>query len=83
MKICHIILTNNFAGSEKYCADLANYQSYLGHEVYLILKKQNNKVSIKDHISSKVHYFEIGNFFKTYSIKKILKSLRYKLFIVI
>ena len=75
MKISHIILTNNFAGSEKYCVDLANYQSYLGHEVYLIIKKQNNKVSIKDHISPKVHYFEIGNFFKTYSIKKILKKL--------
>ena len=74
MKICHIILTNNFAGSEKYTIDLANQQSYLGHEVLLIIKKQNKKISIKDHISNDVNYIEIGNFFKTYSIKKILKK---------
>ena len=81
MKICHIILTNNFAGSEKYTIDLANQQSYLGHDVLLIIKKQNKKISIKDHISNDVNYIEIGNFFKFNLKVKFYQNFQYLILI--
>jgi len=38
MHIAHYILTENFAGSERYCADLANQQAEDGHTVSVISK---------------------------------------------
>ena len=77
MNICHIILTNNFAGSERYCSDLANYQSDIGHSVTLIIQKQLNKgKSIKNHLNKNINIEEIGLFFKKYQVLKILKKFK-------
>ena len=79
MNICHIILTNNFAGSERYCSDLANYQSDIGHSVTLIIHKQSNKkeINIKNHINKKnINIEEIGLLFKKYQVLKILKKFK-------
>lgn len=77
MNICHIILTNNFAGSERYCSDLANYQSDIGHSVTLIIQKQLNKdKSIKNHLNKNINIEEIGLFFKKYQVQKILKKFK-------
>ena len=77
MNICHIILTNNFAGSERYCSDLANYQSDIGHSVTLIIQKQLNKdKSIKNHLNKNINIKEIGLFFKKYQVQKILKKFK-------
>jgi len=77
MNICHIILTNDFAGSERYCSDLANYQSYIGHSVTLIIQKQLNKnKSIKIHLNKNINIEEIGLFFKKYQVQKILKKFK-------
>ncbi len=78
MNICHIIFTNNFAGSERYCSDLANYQSDIGHSVTLIIQKQSNKknLSIKNHLNKSINIEEIGLLFKKYKVLKILKKFK-------
>lgn len=35
LRILHISLSTRFAGSERYCADLANQQARMGHEVHV------------------------------------------------
>ena len=74
MNICHLILTNNFAGSEKYCSDLANYQVNYNKVVLIKTKEKNLKISIKEFLNKNIFVEEIGSLFKLYQIKKILKK---------
>ncbi len=74
MNICHLILTNNFAGSEKYCSDLANYQVSNNKVLVIKAKEVNSKISIKKFLNQDIYIEEIGSFFKIYQIKKILRK---------
>ncbi len=75
MNICHIILTFNFAGSERYCSDLANFQSNHGDNVSVVILDQKKNVNnITHHIIDKVDIIYIRPFFKSFQIKKILKQ---------
>lgn len=75
MNICHIIFTNNFAGSEKYCSDLANHQAKENNQVLIITsKRKKSKININDFLFEDIISEEINFLFKKYQIKKLLKK---------
>ena len=53
MRIVHIIFTDNFAGSERHCADLANAQDQNGDEYFVIKNSwgQGNPYGGRQYIS--------------------------------
>ena len=36
MRICHVVVTGNFAGTERYVSEVARTQAALGHEVHVV-----------------------------------------------
>ena len=71
--ILHVILSKGYAGSEKYVLDLARYQNK-DHKVYLVILKSNR--ILKKYLDVKIKTFEIGNFFKKYRIKNLIKKIK-------
>jgi len=56
MRIMHVILSRGFAGSERYAAELASFQSAL-HDVTLIVRRSHRSrfgTSIVDAVSDRV-----------------------------
>ena len=74
MKIAHLILSKGYAGTERYVCDLANFQSKK-NEVYIIKLKSDNTELFKKNTSNKIKIFEISNFLKTITLKKIIKNI--------
>lgn len=74
MKIIHIILSKDFAGSERYVTELINFQS-LNHDCYLLKNIKNQDSQFVSKISKKIKVFNIKNYFKSYQINKIIKSI--------
>lgn len=56
MHIVHYILTEQFAGSERYCADLANYQSAQGHRVSIV---SHPRAKLADHLDPDIRFCPI------------------------
>jgi glycosyltransferase involved in cell wall biosynthesis len=57
MRIMHVILSRGFAGSERYAAELASFQS-AAHDVMLVVRRQHRSrfgTSVVDAVSSRVH----------------------------
>ncbi len=75
MKIVHIIFTDNFAGSERHCADLVNAQHELADNVYLILMRQTQKQSIRNHILPGVKVLELNWFQRHYLMGRVLSAI--------
>src|SRR5210317_860131 len=71
--ILHVILSKGYAGSEKYVLDLGRYQNK-DHKVFLIILKSNE--IFKKYLAKKIKTFEIGNFFKKYRIKNLIKKIK-------
>jgi glycosyltransferase involved in cell wall biosynthesis len=71
--ILHVILSKGYAGSEKYVLDLVRYQNK-DHKVFLVILKSNR--IFKRYIDDKIKTFEIGNFFKKYRVKNIIKKIK-------
>jgi glycosyltransferase involved in cell wall biosynthesis len=71
--ILHVILSKGYAGSEKYVLDLVRYQNK-DHKVFLAILKRNR--ILKNYIDNKIKTFEIGNFFKKYRIKNLIKKIK-------
>ena len=71
--ILHVILSKGYAGSEKYVLDLVRYQNK-DHKVYLVILKSNR--ILKKYLDDKIKTFEIGNFFKKYKIKNLIKKIK-------
>ena len=71
--ILHVILSKGYAGSEKYVLDLVRYQNK-DHKVFLVILKSNGM--FKRYIDDKIKTFEIGNFFKKYRVKNIIKKIK-------
>ena len=71
--ILHVILSKGYAGSEKYVLDLMRYQNK-DHRVFLIILKSNE--IFKRYLKEKIKIFEIGNFFKKYRIKNLIKKIK-------
>jgi glycosyltransferase involved in cell wall biosynthesis len=71
--ILHVILSKGYAGSEKYVLDLVRYQNK-NHKVFLIILKSNE--IFKKYLAKKIKTFEIGNFFKKYRIKNLIKKIK-------
>ena len=72
LKILHIILSKGFAGSEKYVVDLVQFQKKK-HFVSLITSKKN--IILNKILKNKINVFEIGELFKKFKIKKLIKNL--------
>ena len=73
IKVMHIILSKGFAGSEKYVIDLIKYQNKK-NELGIIILKQNKK--LKKSIKNSAEIYEIGNYFKKFNNKNIIKKFR-------
>mgnify|MGYP002634856732 FL=1 len=74
LKICHVLLSRGFAGSERSTVESCNEQVKT-HDVCLIIKKTHRKSgkSILDYLDSRVKVVEVSSFFVTqYQIQKEL-----------
>ena len=71
IKIIHILISQGFAGSEKYLCDLIDYQSKFFDVSVIILKK--NKM-LKKYINKSVKTFPVIDFFKKIQITKIINK---------
>jgi len=74
MKIIHIILSKDFAGSERYVTELINFQSQ-NHDCYLLKNINNQDPQFVDKIDKKIKIFNIKNFFRSYQINKIIEEI--------
>ena len=75
MRIVHIIFTDNFAGSERHCADLANAQDQNGDDVYLVLMRQTKKTSITEHLRSGISVVQLNTLQRQFSLHRILSRI--------
>src|SRR5277367_4827377 len=67
MRIMHVILSNGFAGSERYAAELASLQS-AEHDVVLVVRRTHRSrfgTSIVDEISDRVHVSTVPTWLRT------------------
>ena len=71
--IFHVILSKGYAGSEKYVLDLVHHQNK-DHKVFLVILKSNR--ILKKYLDDKIKTLEIGNFFKKYKIKNLIKKIK-------
>jgi glycosyltransferase involved in cell wall biosynthesis len=69
MRILHVILSQGFAGSERYAAELASFQA-LEHEVMLVVRRTHRSrfgTSIVDAVSDRVHVGTVPTWWRTQS----------------
>ena len=71
IKIIHILISQGFAGSEKYLCDLIDYQSKFFDVSVVILKKN---IILKKHINKSVKKFLVIDFFKKIQVTKIINK---------
>src|ERR1700686_4717281 len=67
MRIMHVILSNGFAGSERYAAELASFQA-AEHDVMLIVRRTHRSrfgTSIVDAVSNRVHVSTVSTWLGT------------------
>jgi glycosyltransferase involved in cell wall biosynthesis len=67
MRIMHVILSRGFAGSERYAAELASFQS-MEHEVQLVARRTHRSrfgTSIVDALSDRVHLRTVPTWWRT------------------
>lgn len=74
MKIVHIILTTDFAGSERYVLDLINYQSKKNN-CYLILNFNSTQNQLIKNLDPKIKLYRFNFFLKKIRINYLLKKL--------
>ena len=73
MRILHVILTSGMAGSERYCADLANLQSAQGHEVFVA---GVNGGPIMEALSTAVTFHGVHHrFFRRFGLQRLIAGL--------
>ena len=70
--IIHVILSDGFAGSEKYVCDLLEFQKKY-FNVYVVISNKN--FMIKKFLDKKIRVFQINSFFQSIKIKKIINKL--------
>ena len=69
--IIHVILSDGFAGSEKYVCDLLEFQKKY-FNVYAVISNKN--FIIKKFLDNKIRVFQINSFFQSIKIKKIINK---------
>jgi glycosyltransferase involved in cell wall biosynthesis len=77
LRICHVLLSRGFAGSERSTAESCNQQCRQ-HRVSLIVRKDHRKngKSIVDHVDSRVEVFEIPpRFFTGRYLNRALRKI--------
>ena len=70
--LIHVILSDGFAGSEKYVCDLLEFQKKY-FKVYLIISNKN--LIIKKFLEKKIRVFQINFFFQSAKIKKLINKI--------
>jgi len=70
--LIHVILSDGFAGSEKYVCDLLEFQKKY-FKVYLIISNKN--LIIKKFLNKNIRVFQINFFFQSAKIKKIINKI--------
>lgn len=80
LHICHLLLTDRFAGSERYAIELANFQART-HRVSLILPKsaaEDRPDALAHRVSPDVQIHLLGGFklLRTFGARQVLRKLR-------
>jgi glycosyltransferase involved in cell wall biosynthesis len=80
LHICHVLLTDRFAGSERYALDLANHQAR-SHRVSLILPRsaaEQRPDALAHRVDPKVQVHLLGGwkFMRGYAARQVLQRLR-------
>lgn len=70
--IIHIILSDGFAGSEKYVCDLVDFQKKY-FNIYLIISNKN--LIIQKFLDKRINVFQINSFFQSIKVRKLIDKL--------
>lgn len=71
-RILHAVFTSRIAGSERYCADLANRQAALGHEVHVAFLSGSPLSQV---LSPEVRVHPCGRFFRGFALRRLVKRI--------
>ncbi len=72
MRILHACLTDNLAGSERYCADLANRQASMGHEVHVAVARGSRIPAL---LAPGVVAHPVGRFLRRIALTRRIRAL--------
>lgn len=71
-RILHAVFSSRIAGSERYCADLANRQAGLGHEVHVAIASGS---PLQQEFSPEVRIHPCGRFFRGFALRRLVKRI--------
>lgn len=72
MRIVHAVFSSRLAGSERYCAELANQQAALGHDVHVVGLFGS---PIAGALSSNVRFHGIGRLLSGFRLRRLVRHL--------
>ncbi len=72
LRILHAIFSSGVAGSERYCADLANRQAALGHEVHLAGRRDSPLAHLLD---ARVRFHGLGRLLLRWQVRRLVNRL--------
>lgn len=78
MRIVHVVLTRNFAGTERHVLELAEKQAE-HHEVHLILHRKgcdDRPEAIAHRVSQKVHLHQVGSRVRQWTFVQVCRFIR-------
>jgi glycosyltransferase involved in cell wall biosynthesis len=72
MRILHLLFSSRLAGSERYCADLANRQVAAGHDVHVAGAPGSALIGA---LSTKIRYYPLGRFLRAWQVRRLADRL--------
>lgn len=74
MNIVHTIFSQGLAGSECYCADLANWQAAQGHTVTVVIRPQRENINITVHLAPRVQVVTLGKLCQKRRMQRLVRT---------
>lgn len=73
LRILHVLFSSRLAGSERYCADLANRQMLAGHEVHVV---GLSSAEVRKALDARVHFHPWSfRFFRSFYLRRLVARL--------
>lgn len=72
MRILHLLFSSRLAGSERYCADLANRQAAAGHDVHVAGAPGS---PLRGALSSTIRFHPVGVFLRSWQVRRLADRL--------
>ncbi len=72
LRILHAVFSSRLAGSERYCADLANHQAGLGHEVHVAGAPGSPLAAA---LAPEVHFHPLGRALRGWRLRRLARKI--------